>query len=76
MGLIVDDLVGHQQVVIKSIEENCGNVQGIAGATILGDGHVAFILDIEMLSNMTSLEGRNMRRPLRRGERRGERHAP
>jgi two-component system chemotaxis sensor kinase CheA len=60
MGLIVDDLIGNQQVVIKSIEENCGTVQGIAGATILGDGHVAFILDIEMLSNMTSLEGRNI----------------
>jgi two-component system chemotaxis sensor kinase CheA len=63
MGLIVDDLVGNQQVVIKSIEENCGTVQGIAGATILGDGHVAFILDIEMLSNMTSLDGRNVAPP-------------
>jgi two-component system chemotaxis sensor kinase CheA len=59
MGLIVDELLGHQQVVIKSIEENCGTVQGIAGATILGDGHVAFILDVEMLSSMTSFEGRN-----------------
>jgi two-component system chemotaxis sensor kinase CheA len=63
MGLIVDDLIGNQQVVIKSIEENCGTVQGIAGATILGDGHVAFILDIEMLANMTSLDGRNMPPP-------------
>src|SRR5215510_3357020 len=63
MGLIVDELLGHQQVVIKSIEENCGTVQGIAGATILGDGHVAFILDIEMLANMTSLDGRNMPPP-------------
>jgi two-component system chemotaxis sensor kinase CheA len=53
MGLIVDELCGHQQVVIKSIEENCGSVPGIAGATILGDGHVAFILDVEMLSSMT-----------------------
>jgi two-component system chemotaxis sensor kinase CheA len=59
MGLIVDELLGHQQVVIKSIEENCGNVQGIAGATILGDGHVAFILDVEMLSSMTSMDGRD-----------------
>jgi two-component system chemotaxis sensor kinase CheA len=53
LGLIVDELCGHQQVVIKSIEENCGAVQGIAGATVLGDGHVAFILDVEMLSEMT-----------------------
>jgi two-component system chemotaxis sensor kinase CheA len=60
MGLIVDELLGHQQVVIKSIEENCGTVQGIAGATILGDGHVAFILDVEMLSSMTSVDNRNL----------------
>jgi two-component system chemotaxis sensor kinase CheA len=53
LGFVVDELCGHQQVVIKSIEENCGSVQGIAGATVLGDGHVAFILDVEMLSNMT-----------------------
>jgi two-component system chemotaxis sensor kinase CheA len=63
MGLIVDELLGHQQVVIKSIEENCGTVQGIAGATILGDGHVAFILDIEMLSSMTCVDGRNLLPP-------------
>jgi two-component system chemotaxis sensor kinase CheA len=53
LGFIVDELCGHQQVVIKSIVENCGTVQGIAGATILGDGHVAFILDVEVLSDMT-----------------------
>ena len=58
LGLIVDELCGHQQVVIKSIEENCGSVQGIAGATILGDGHVAFILDVEMLSDMTFNDAR------------------
>ncbi len=49
LGIVVDQLVGHQQVVIKSIEENYGAVRGIAGATILGDGHVAFILDAERL---------------------------
>jgi two-component system chemotaxis sensor kinase CheA len=53
IGLLVDELCGHQQVVIKSIEENCGTVQGIAGATVLGDGHVAFILDVEALSEMS-----------------------
>jgi two-component system chemotaxis sensor kinase CheA len=56
LGFIVDELCGHQQVVIKSVEENCGAVYGIAGATILGDGHVAFILDVEMLSDMTCNE--------------------
>lgn len=49
LGIVVDHLIGHQQVVIKSIEENYGAVPGIAGATILGDGHVAFILDAERL---------------------------
>jgi two-component system chemotaxis sensor kinase CheA len=58
LGLIVDELCGHQQVVIKSIEENCGAVRGIAGATILGDGHVAFILDVEALSELTCSESR------------------
>ena len=49
LGIVVDQLLGHQQVVIKSIEENYGAVRGIAGATILGDGRVAFILDAERL---------------------------
>ncbi len=45
-GLFVDDLLGQHQVVIKSLEENYGNVEGVSGATILGDGSVALILDI------------------------------
>ncbi|HTV31407.1 MAG TPA: chemotaxis protein CheA [Xanthobacteraceae bacterium] len=51
-GLVVDELCGHQQVVIKSIEESYGSVPGIAAATILGNGRVAFILDIEKLSDL------------------------
>jgi two-component system chemotaxis sensor kinase CheA len=51
-GLIVDELCGHQQVVIKSIEESYGSVPGIAGATILGNGRVAFILDVDKLSDL------------------------
>lgn len=46
IGLFVDELLGQQQVVIKSLEENYRKVEGLAGATILGDGHVALILDI------------------------------
>ncbi len=45
-GLFVDDLLGQQQVVIKSLEANYQRVDGISGATILGDGSVALILDI------------------------------
>jgi two-component system, chemotaxis family, sensor kinase CheA len=45
-GLLVDDLVGQQQVVVKSLEDNYQQVDGISGATILGDGSVALILDV------------------------------
>ena len=45
-GLFVDDLLGQQQVVIKSLEANFRRVEGISGATILGDGSVALIMDI------------------------------
>jgi two-component system chemotaxis sensor kinase CheA len=51
-GLVVDELCGHQQVVIKSIEESYGAVPGIAAATILGNGRVAFILDVEKVSEL------------------------
>jgi len=53
-GLVVDELCGHQQVVIKSIEESYGAVPGIAAATILGNGRVAFILDVEKLSDLAA----------------------
>ncbi len=46
VGLFVDELMGQQQVVIKSLETNFMHIQGISGATILGDGTVALIMDI------------------------------
>lgn len=46
VGLMVDDLLAQQQVVIKSLEDNYQQVEGISGATILGDGSVAMILDV------------------------------
>jgi len=45
-GLFVDELLGQQQVVIKSLETNFRQIQGISGATILGDGTIALILDV------------------------------
>lgn len=45
-ALFVDDLLGQQQVVIKSLETNYKRIEGLSGATILGDGSVALILDI------------------------------
>ncbi|MCP9440115.1 MAG: chemotaxis protein CheA [Nitrospira sp.] len=49
VALMVDEILGQQQVVIKSMEQNFHKVQGIAGATILGDGTVGFILDVRGL---------------------------
>jgi two-component system, chemotaxis family, sensor kinase CheA len=46
VALMVDELLGQQQVVIKNLEQNFHKVDGIAGATILGDGTVGFILDV------------------------------
>ena len=55
VGLFVDDLLGQQQVVIKSLETNFRRVDGVSGATILGDGAVALILDIPGLIRAASL---------------------
>jgi two-component system chemotaxis sensor kinase CheA len=49
VALIVDDIIGQQQVVIKSLEENFHSIDGIAGGTILGDGNVALIVDVQGL---------------------------
>lgn len=46
IGLAVDGLVGEKEVVIKSLSRFCGEVPGISGATILGDGNVALIADV------------------------------
>ncbi len=52
-GLLVDDLLGQQQVVIKSLETNYKRVDGVSGATILGDGTVALILDVDGLIELS-----------------------
>ena len=49
VAVMVDEILGQQQVVIKSMEQNFRKVEGIAGATILGDGTVGFILDVRGL---------------------------
>jgi two-component system chemotaxis sensor kinase CheA len=45
-AVLIDEILGQQQVVIKSLENNYQRVDGIGGATILGDGRVALILDV------------------------------
>ncbi len=52
-GFLVDELLGQQQVVIKSLEANYRRVEGVSGATILGDGSVALILDVPGLVRLS-----------------------
>jgi two-component system, chemotaxis family, sensor kinase CheA len=54
--VLVDELIGKQEVVIKSLGETFRNVRGIAGGSILGDGRVGLILDVEALFGTSSHE--------------------
>ena len=49
IALLVDELLGQQQVVVKNLESNYRRVDDISGATIMGDGRVALILDVGSL---------------------------
>ena len=50
---MVDDVIGQQQVVIKSLEKNYKQVPGISGATVLGDGRISLILDVYGLEKIS-----------------------
>ncbi|WP_025847132.1 chemotaxis protein CheA [Brevibacillus agri] len=60
LGLVVDELIGSQEIVVKSIGSYIGQVEGVSGATILGDGSVALILDVtgvfKLANNLKSIE--------------------
>lgn len=66
LAIMVDDLVGQQQIVVKNLEENYDHIQGVAGATILGDGRVALILDVVSLAakNFNENGAENVKRPI------------
>jgi two-component system chemotaxis sensor kinase CheA len=51
-GLLVDELIGQSQVVIKSLGEGLARVEGISGGAILGDGRVGLILDTRGLVDL------------------------
>jgi two-component system, chemotaxis family, sensor kinase CheA len=55
-ALLVDELVGQQQVVVKSLETHFRKVPGLSGATVLGDGAVALILDVGHLVRLSGRE--------------------
>jgi two-component system chemotaxis sensor kinase CheA len=54
IGLLVDQLIGMQEVVLKSIEKNFRAIPGLSGASILGDGRVSLILDVDALITMAA----------------------
>jgi two-component system, chemotaxis family, sensor kinase CheA len=56
IGMIVDYLEGKQEIVIKSLEQNYKTVEGLAGASILGDGSICLILDIASMINKVIAE--------------------
>jgi two-component system, chemotaxis family, sensor kinase CheA len=62
MGLLVDELIGMQEVVLKSLEKNFQAINGLSGASILGDGRVSLILDLDAVIDMVA------RRPARQRE--------
>ncbi|WP_291829567.1 chemotaxis protein CheA, partial [Bosea sp. (in: a-proteobacteria)] len=54
VGIAVDEILGQQQVVVKSLEGNYGTVHGASAATILGDGLVALILDVDSMLRLAA----------------------
>jgi two-component system chemotaxis sensor kinase CheA len=62
-ALLVDAIQGQRQVVIKSLEANYQRVEGIAAATILGDGRVALILDVDALIDVRRKDARRSAAP-------------
>ncbi|HBT20200.1 MAG TPA: chemotaxis protein CheA [Peptococcaceae bacterium] len=56
VGIVVEELIGEQEIVIKSLGNYIGDVPGLAGATILGDGSVALILDVRGLIEGSGVE--------------------
>lgn len=60
-GLFIDELLGQQQVVIKSMETHYARIQGVGGATILGEGSVALILDVPGLLRLAATRPAQLR---------------
>ncbi len=58
VGLAVDKIIGEQEIVVKALSPLLGHMPGLAGATILGDGRIAFIVDIPGLINSAILARR------------------
>jgi two-component system chemotaxis sensor kinase CheA len=62
VGLVVDELLGQQEIVIKSLGEYLGSIPGIAGSTIMGDGRVIMIIDVvELISTAAKKRNASMK---------------
>jgi two-component system chemotaxis sensor kinase CheA len=57
VGLVVDRLLGMQEMVLKSLEKNFRPVPGLSGASILGDGRVSLVLDVDAVIGMVAADG-------------------
>jgi two-component system, chemotaxis family, sensor kinase CheA len=60
VALVVDEILGQQQVVIKTITDNLDPIAGVAGATILGDGRVALIIDASEIAALGAVDDNNL----------------
>ncbi|MFC1856029.1 Hpt domain-containing protein [Thermodesulfobacteriota bacterium] len=54
LGIVIDSLIGEQEIVIKSLSEHFSNVKGIVGASVLGDGTISLILDVQTIINLAA----------------------
>ena len=54
VGLAIDSILGHQQILVKALDETLGKSKGLSGATILGNGQVVPVLDISEFFNKKS----------------------
>jgi two-component system chemotaxis sensor kinase CheA len=54
LGIILDSLIGEQEIVIKSLSEHFTNVKGIVGASVLGDGTISLILDVQAIIKLAA----------------------
>jgi two-component system chemotaxis sensor kinase CheA len=68
LGLMVDELLGQGQFVVKSLERNFRKVEAVMGATILGTGRIALILDVEGIARRTLALARGTQSTPRRRE--------
>ena len=59
MGLRVEELLGSQDIVIKSLSDNFMDIRGLAGASILGDGSVCLMLDVGMVIDLATRPSRS-----------------